>query len=264
MASGEGAGRYLSGTDEPNQRCHRSVAGWFSGTGAEVTNLACSRANINHLLEPQSHPEYNAQPEPAQLNAASGRDPDLTVVMLGGNDVRFAEIFNACVLSDDDCTADPAFTSRALRSAEGLPGRLAGAYRRVVDRLQGSVVLVPAYPRFFGEVTPDCGRISPAEASFARELIVAVNSSIRAAAEEAALTHPSVHYVQATEDALAGHGACDADPYVHTVLPTALIDAARENSAAQELLHPNADGYAQLTRTLVEWLASNPSVTNSQ
>lgn len=260
LASGEGAGTYLNGSDEPHQRCHRSAAGWFAGTRAMVTNMACSRAVIRNLTEPQSHPEYNRRPEPAQLGAASSAAADAALVMLGGNDVRFAEIFNACVLSNDDCASDPVFTSEALRSAGNLSASLAGAYRRVADRFDDKVVLVPAYPNVFGELAGDCGRISPEEASFARALTVSLNSSIRTAAGEAALTHPSVHYVEATEEALAGHGACDPAPYVHTVLPTALIGAAQEHGGAQELLHPNAAGYAQLTRTLSKWVSNNPSV----
>lgn len=260
LAAGDGAGTYLNGTDEPRQRCHRSASGWFAGTAAEVTNLGCSRAIIRHLTATQADPEYNARPEAAQLDAASGLLPDVTLVMLGGNDIGFARIFNQCVLSDADCTADPEFTALARGSAAALPDALAGAYRRVADHVGGTAVLVPAYPQLFGEDTAECGRISAAEAKFATGLITALNDSVRAGAEKAAKTHPAVRFVPATEAALSGHGACDPDPYVHTVLPTALIGAYQEPSAAQELLHPNAAGYGSLTEALAGWLASNPSV----
>ncbi|HJW00582.1 MAG TPA: GDSL-type esterase/lipase family protein [Arthrobacter sp.] len=263
LAAGEGGSNYLNGTDEPHQRCHRSAAGWFAGTAAEITNLGCSRAIIRNLTAPQTDPEYNARPEPAQLEAASGRMTDITLVMLGGNDIRFAEIFNQCVLSDADCTADPAFRSRALSTAEALSDSLAGAYLRVAEHVGGTAVLVPAYPRLFGDATAGCGRISPAEAKFATDLITALNHSVRTGAEAAAETHPAVRFVPATEAAFSGHGACDLDPYVHTVLPTALIGAVQEPSAAQELLHPNAAGYAKLTEALAGWLAANPSVIST-
>ncbi|WP_426987699.1 GDSL-type esterase/lipase family protein [Pseudarthrobacter sp. Y6] len=264
LAAGEGAGSYFSGTDQPHQRCHRSAAGWFSGTAADVTNAGCSRAIIRNLDSGQQHAEFNARAEPAQFEATSAETPDITLVMLGGNDIRFAEIFNECVLSDADCTSDGAFTSGALRSAGALTDALAGAYRRVADRVDGKTVLAPAYPQLLGEgASGGCGRISPAEAIFARALIAALNDSVRAAAEEAAKTYADIRFVPATEDALAGHGACDPEPYVHTVLPTALIDAAHKQSAAQELLHPNADGYVRLTESLTGWLASNPSIVTT-
>jgi lysophospholipase L1-like esterase len=260
LAAGEGGGSYFTGTNELHQRCHRSAAGWFSETAAEVTNAACSRAIIRDLDWPQQHPEYNARAESPQLDAVAGNPAGFTLVMLGGNDIRFAEIFNECVLSDAECTADPAFTAAALRTAEAVSGDLAGAYRRVASKTGGNV-LIPAYPQLFGADTGECGRISPTEAAFARELTAALNNAARRAAEDASATHPGIHFVPATEDALEGHGACDQQPYVHTVLPTALIDAAQQYSPAQELLHPTAAGYGRLTEALTSWLASNPSIT---
>jgi lysophospholipase L1-like esterase len=259
LAAGEGGGSYFTGTDEPHQRCHRSAGGWFSETAAEVTNAACSRAIIRDLNSPQQHPEYNARAESPQLDAVAGNPAGFTLVMLGGNDIRFAEIFNECVLSDAECTADPAFTAAALRSAEAVSGDLAEAYRRVASK-SGGTVLIPAYPQLFGADDGACGRISPAEAAFARELTAALNNAARRAAEDASAAHPAIHFVPATEHALEGHGACDQQPYVHTVLPTALIGAAQQHSAAQELLHPTAAGYGRLTEALTSWLASNPSI----
>ena len=260
LAAGEGGRSYLNGTDQPHQRCHRSAAGWFAGTAADVTNLGCSRATTWHLTSAQMDPAYNARPEAAQLEAASGENPDITLVMVGGNDIRFAEIFNECVLSEQDCTANPEFTVQALRAAEALPRTLTGAYRTVAAGTGNGAVLVPAYPQLFTGTAADCGRISPAEAAFATELTGTLNRSIRTAAEQAAAGGAAVQFVPDTEHALSGHGACDPDPYVHTVLPTALIDAAQEESAAQELLHPTSAGYSKLTEALAQWLASNVSV----
>jgi lysophospholipase L1-like esterase len=263
LAAGEGGGSYFTGTNEPHQRCHRSAAGWFSETAAEVTNAACSRAIIQNLTSPQQHPEFNARAESPQLDAVADNPAGFTLVMLGGNDIRFAEIFNQCVLSDAECTSDRAFTAAALRSAEAVAGDLAGAYRRVASK-SGGIVLIPAYPQLFGADTGECGRISPAEADFARELTAALNNSARRAVEDASATHPGIHFVPFTADALEGHGACDRQPYVHTVLPTALIDAAQQHSAAQELLHPTAAGYARLTEALTSWLANNPPIPGTE
>lgn len=263
LAAGEGGGQYLTGTDEPHQRCHRSAAGWFAGTAAKITNLACSRAIIGSLTAPQSHPDHNARPEPPQLHAAAGRPRTLTLVMLGGNDIGFAAIFNQCVLADADCAWDPAFTGGAIRSAGQLSASLSEAYRTVADHVGGSTVLVPAYPQLFGAATADCGRISPAEADFGKELTAALNRSVREGAEDAAQTYPAIHFVPTTETALAGHGACDPDPYVHTVLPTALLGAVQAPSAAQELLHPTAAGYGRLTEALRGWLADNPAIVTT-
>lgn len=255
FAAGEGGGKYLTGTDELYQRCHRSAAGLFAGTGAEVTNLGCSRATTENLLGPQQHPEYNVRAEPGQLLAAArGRTTDLTVVFVGGNNIRFADIFNRCVLSEDDCTSDSAFTKRALLAAESIQPTLSRSYREVAAALGGQV-LVPAYPQLFGTSSGECGRISPAEAAFARELISALNLSISKGVEAAASTQPDVRFIPDTEGALSGHGACDPEPFVHSVLPTSLIHAAQEHGAGQELLHPTAAGYGKLTEAITRWLA---------
>ncbi|MFF1881305.1 SGNH/GDSL hydrolase family protein [Pseudarthrobacter sp. NPDC058196] len=252
LAAGEGAGNYFNGTDEPHQRCHRSASGWFAGTGADISNVACSRAIVRNLQSPQQSSDFNARAEAAQLDAMSGQSPDVTVVMLGGNDIRFADIFNQCVLSDADCTADLSFTAGALQSAESVSGSLAGAYRNVAARAAGKPVLVPAYPQLFDAVVGDCGRISPAEAGFARQLTATLNASAQRAAQEASMTYPQIRFIADTENALEGHGACDAQPYVHTVLPASLLSAAQEQSAAQELLHPTAEGYKRLTEAVIK------------
>ena len=266
LAAGEGAGSYLTGTDEPHQRCHRSATALFSGTGADVINVGCSRAIIRNLAAPQQHSEYNARAEPAQLAAGAaalaGRTADITVVMVGGNDIRFAEIFNMCVLSDEDCSANSLFTAQAIQAAEGLSARLGGVYRDVAAAADGKTVLVPAYPQLFSESGPECGRISSAEAAFARGLTAGLNRAIRQAAQEAAAAFPGVRFVPDTVAALSGHGACDPDPFVHSVLPTSLIGAVQAPGAAQELLHPTAAGYGKLTEAISRWLAVNPSVTN--
>lgn len=261
LAAGEGGGKYLTGTDELYQRCHRSAAGLFAGTGAEVTNLGCSRATTENLVAPQQHPEYNLRAEPGQLLAAGrGRAADWIVVFVGGNNIRFADIFNRCVLSEDDCTADSAFTRQALLGAESVQSTLSRSYGEVAAALGGQV-LVPAYPQLFGTSDGDCGRVSPAEAAFARELISALNLSIRKGVEAAASTHANVRFIPDTEDALSGHGACDPEPFVHTVLPTSLISAAQEHGAGQELLHPTAAGYSRLTQAITRWLAKPAAST---
>lgn len=258
LAAGEGGGSYLTGTDEPRQRCHRSAAGLFAATGADVFNLACSRATTRHLTRPQQDPYFNERAEPPQLSALPAASVHATVVMVGGNDIRFAEIFSRCILADQDCTADPGFTSRAIDTARDLVPALEEAYRKVAAAGDGRV-LVPAYPQMFGEPGADCGRIGPAEARFARELTATLNGSIQQGAENAAAAFPKISYIGATEHALSGKGACDPEPLVHTVLPTALMGAAKESSRGQELLHPTAAGYRRLTEVLAGWLDGPPA-----
>ncbi|MBD1541880.1 SGNH/GDSL hydrolase family protein [Arthrobacter sp. IA7] len=259
LAAGEGAGAYLTGTDVPGRRCHRSSAALFSGTGAVVTNAACSRAIAAHLTAPQEDEVYNVQPEPPQLSVLGTEVADITVIMVGGNDIRFAEIFNECVLAEADCTSAPGFVSRALAAAKALPGKLAEAYRQVASASPGSVVLVPAYPQLLGNETSGCGRISSSEAVFARNLTVALNSSIREAARSASAGGRTVHFIPDTAGSLAGHGACDPQPFVHTVRPTALMGTAQNPGKAQELLHPTATGYRDLTKALTQWLDTHPA-----
>lgn len=254
FAGGEGGGRYLTGTDEPGQRCHRSSVGLLSGSGAVITNLACSRATTHNLTRPQQDADFNVRAEPRQLSLVP-EFTDIAVVMVGGNDIRFAEIFFQCVVSDADCAATPGFTARALNDAENLAPELANAYRKVAAAIGGGEVLVPAYPQMFSGHAAECGRMSAAEAAFARDLTAALNRSVRRGAEAAAADLLPVRYVESTEDALAGHGACDPEPYVHSVLPTALIRSARESAGGQELLHPTAAGYRRMTEATIDWLA---------
>lgn len=259
LAAGEGAGSYLTGTDVPGRRCHRSSAALFSGTGVVVRNAACSRARAIHLTAPQEDEVYNVHPEPPQLSAFAPGSVDVIVVMVGGNDIRFTEIFNQCVLEETDCTSTPGFISRALDAAKDLPPKLAGTYSGVASAAPGSIVVVPAYPQLLGNETSGCGRISSSEAVFARNLTAALNNSIREAAASASGGDRNVHFVPDTAESLAGHGACDPQPFVHTVRPTALIGAAQDPGKAQELLHPTATGYRHLTQALTRWLEAHPA-----
>ena len=256
LAAGEGAGAYLTGTDQPGHLCHRSGEGLFAGTGAEVINVACSRARTEDLTSGQYDFVYNNPAEAPQLVAAAGPKPDATVVFLGANDIGFADIFNRCVLDSADCTSDTRFTGQAKERATEVRGDLERAYKEIGATVGGRI-LVPAYPQMF-TTKGSCGQLSAAESAFAEQLTLTLNQSIRQAAEAASHQYPGVQFVPSTEAAFAGRGACDTDPLVHTVRSTTLLSVAQQQLEGQELLHPSAEGYRALTIILQSTITAKP------
>ena len=117
-----GAGNTIVPAQWQNRRCHRSAhagqvraAQWLEEVDphSSVTfiHLACSGARVQRgLLREYLGIEPDGPPFPPQLDRvaelAAGREIDALVISIGGNDVNFSSLIEACILGED-CHQSP-------------------------------------------------------------------------------------------------------------------------------------------------------------
>ncbi|MCC9175408.1 SGNH/GDSL hydrolase family protein [Arthrobacter sp. zg-Y179] len=265
FAAGEGAGDYQPAVSGGGDSCHRSLhppaAELFAPQN--IANLACSRATTGHLtaqqrlavLDPGAGPATDPGTVPAQLEQLQGFEPTLVVLSVGGNNLDFAGILQACLLETTPCSDDPKLVAHAAEQLSALEADLVDAYASVATAVPAPVLVLP-YPQLFDEPDGDCGRLSTEEQRFGRDLIDDLNAVIRSAVDTSSF--PNVYYVDAVEQALAGHGACSPEPFVHAADLSGLLRAADSFTANQELLHPTDAGYRAMTAELVRWATEHP------
>ncbi|MET4060215.1 lysophospholipase L1-like esterase [Arthrobacter sp. UYP6] len=257
FAAGEGAGSYQPVGGVAESLCHRSAAALFADAAGStvVHNFACSRARVSSLGAAQPMPGHGPAGIPAQLEQLGGLRPDLVVLYIGGNDVGFAGLLQACIAETEPCGGDPTLLQSTERTLRELRAPLARLYTAVGTAVQAPVLVLP-YPQLFDTAQGACGRLSPNEQSLGLEVTDALNSTIEQSVEAAG--QPNVRYVDALEDSFALRGACGDDPLVVTARLGPLLNAAASESAAQEVLHPTQEGYRVLTGDLLRWMEEHP------
>jgi hypothetical protein len=127
--SGESAGNYETGTDQPGNYCHRSRNALIHETaipGVTVTlNLACSGAKAVNLYIGGS-PQYNEPPQSVKLASAASRyRVRMVIVEVGANDdPAFGRVATNCVTAYVFQTTGCRFTEGptwAARVAAAMP-----------------------------------------------------------------------------------------------------------------------------------------------
>lgn len=281
FAAGEGAGSYEPVNGVAESRCHRSTESLAAaaqgnrtggaanlgrtgrtgssaadGSGIVVHNFACSRARISALETAQQVEGHGSGGVPAQLEQMAGVRPDLVLLYIGGNDLGFADLLQACVAETEPCGQDPALREATGQRLLELRPELEDMYRKLGAAARSPVLVLP-YPRMFDLGAEDCGRLTSGELAFGLEITDALNGAIEQSVLGAGL--PNVRYVDALEDSFAQRGACSPDPLVKTVRIGPLLGAASSAAASQEILHPTAEGYRALTADLLQWLEDHPA-----
>ena len=272
-SSGEGAGDYLPGTDQPDNRCHRSLhttaVSLFGDDRVEI--LACSGAVIENLYQAQAGREGTR----AQLVALDelGDPPHLALMTIGGNDAGFADLVRRCLLPGD-CTSDHGWVSGVLRDVELLGPRLERAYVDVAEAVasanDGARVAVLAYPGVLPHRgSQACTGFSADEIVFANQVVRALNDTAEQAVVRARQRGADVLFVPNTSQAvLPSNTACHPEPYVVSVDLLVAAGALVRDGAGwllpgdgtarrNELLHPNVDGYRAMTHALTAWSESH-------
>lgn len=255
IAAGEGGRNYLAGTDRPEERCHRSANGLGPSLFgvANVVNVACSRSKIADFYDAPAESDWTRNPPDAQLAQLRAADPDVALVIVGANDIGFPHLLDQCVLVQPDCSLDEGLAAGTQERIASLGAALEVLYRDVRGAVAGQI-WIPAYPDLLNG-TGDCGRITGSERLFGGSVVAALNVQIQQAVERVNDKIPEqerLTFIAGTATALDGHGVCSPDPWVHSVGTTGLLEAAGNQSRAQELLHPTAVGYSSLTRALAD------------
>lgn len=258
LAAGDGAGSYAPENREPGYACHRSTRGILAGVmPAERRGVvACSRATVADFEGTVAHLLPGAQEPANQLVAIRDQRPDTVLLLVGANDIGFAQLLDDCLVREDfDCSTDSALTLRTGGLLEELKPQLVTLYTRLLD-VSPAMLIIPAYPDLLNGVGT-CGRINGAERAYGRSVISELNSVIATAVEQVQREHREgdrLGFVPETEQALDGHGPCSEDAWINPYGVVSLLDAAGSSARGQEILHPTATGYAALTRVLIPHL----------
>ena len=177
----------------------------------------------------------------------------------------------------DDVTALPADLRRSYRAVEDA----LNSPEALEERGAPAPLIVMAYPSLMPINAPARGRCSvplgPSEMAFAQRVVQALNTTIALVVEELRDEGRPVYFVQDVEDAFQPDGTyCDPNPYVNLLDADAIAYRLSVGTAAnipvadllvpfpddptlrgmQEMLHPNAQGYAAMTAALLRWTAS--------
>jgi len=160
-----------SGTGEQIARCHRSKsAEAYVGGGLSGLNLACSGATTATSTGTYFKPGidfyddgagHRGQAAMLQTFAAS-HNVQMVVVSIGGNDFKFADIVQSCVVdflysptwAKDYCNDDSSVTKNfTAANVAAVRARIAGAFRNVQTAMRASgyadsqwTLLVQTYP----------------------------------------------------------------------------------------------------------------------
>jgi lysophospholipase L1-like esterase len=172
-ASGEGLSPYEAGTDVasgPQQnQCHRSATQAYADLSPpvvlpDVTDRAfwaCAGATVGDMEEvpPQSGPDEQYG-QVAQLSTV-GATTEWITLSIGGNDVGFSAITDACIEAVVNGSVDrfsPVACSEQLATSEGelaaLEISLESLYGQLLTRAPTARLVVVGYPRVFPAAYP--------------------------------------------------------------------------------------------------------------
>jgi lysophospholipase L1-like esterase len=167
-SSGEGLAPYTRGSDEPDNRCHRSDKAYgaraASELGFDVVNRACSGAVIEDMW--RDDPDNAGEIAQMRGTEALGAQ-DAIAMTIGGNDAGWVELLTSCAIVDlpagqryapdlSDCQRRK--DDRAA-TVDRVVGRLGPLYRAILDSTPAQVNVLlypPMMPVRSPDATADC------------------------------------------------------------------------------------------------------------
>jgi lysophospholipase L1-like esterase len=226
FSSGEGAPPY-----EPTPAdCRRSALAWprlldaSSSAIGPVDLRACSGAKTQFLTVP-----WSSRGLPPQIPDAPDSTVELVTVTIGGGDVGFGDIVEACFVGACPSPTDPAFVAK-LATLESV--LVSSVHPALAEAYPAATILHVGYPRLTpppGDPVGACLWLSPADQVAAAAIVDAIDDTIEAAAGQSA----EVAYVDVT-DAFADHELCTSSPWVVPLLSP--LSRAHPNAAGQRAL----------------------------
>jgi len=213
-------------------------------TGAQLTDVSCSGARTRDFAAPQA---VQGGENPPQYDAL-GTGTQLVTVGIGGNDIGFSEIVQACVSPTPFGT--PCRDRYTQSSHDELEARIDDVGDRLDDvldevhrRAPAARVLLVGYPSVLPAEGPGCYPVvpyTPGDVEYLRGVLDHLNGEIADAASEGGAT-----YVD-TRTPTLGHDVCavPGERWIEGLVPTA--------PAAP--VHPNALGSAAMSRAVLATL----------
>ena len=296
-SSGEGAGSYDDANDRASSAyaCHRSASAYgrmlfsssesapFGKASQQVSMLACSGAETSHLNAYQHI--YGTTPQLTQLHDLTEGEspPDLVLLTVGGNDARFSDFINGCVLSgwltngDNPCKTTPGTSATPdvlpYLTSSTLLTNLQARYAdidailnapKVIARRGGRIGQIVVLP--YVSPLPPSERlrdgcflgIADWELSMAQHYLDKVNGAVSAAVQAKRAEGTPIHLVEPVRTAFQdGFTMCDNPTAVKVdkVFLRTLRDLSGRDDYRykQELMHPNALGQRLVAQALIEW-----------
>lgn len=246
------------------------------------TSFACSGS----VIEPEAG-SLTTNVSPAQTLLGNGGlngqlyavDPgrntpvDALTISIGGNDINFHTVVEACMVPLNSCSTDPTINAMVTGSLDLLPGELGDLIKAVNARTDIDNVFLTEYPDpTTGPYGAWCGAggpypgfggldfISQADAIWASEHVIqplnaALQSAVGVANARRGPGSPVWHYLSGMYNAFYGHGYCtgsnssilfDTSPnaaaaaiprYVNT-----LLDSEASQGDENGTMHPNDAG----------------------
>jgi lysophospholipase L1-like esterase len=252
FSAGEGNSPYDRGTENG---CHRSSKAFPRLIDPRVVHRACTGATIDDVREGG---QFGERP---QLDAL-GPGVTLVTITIGGNDIRFREIAEAC-FGPGDCVRQ--YNGGTLeddidRRISQLP--LTDLYAQIADEAPNARILIVSYPVFIPEVGPDdpnpcadeawvsprASWISVKELQWMRAKIERLNDKIRESVRAADSLPRNVEYVDASM-AFEGKELCADGSWMQ---PPVSIKIWTDPTS----LHPTEDGQEAIKRVVSQKLAS--------
>lgn len=266
--SGEGAFGYEAGTDTDTNKCHRSTFAYAPKLVRDgVVDLdldfgACSGAVIPDLSVSASPEDPPYDDGISQLDRL-GQDTKLVTIGIGGNDVEFAAVLEACIIetivvglrSCESVSGDRvAGNIQLLAEPDPVTGldKLQTVYDEVRRRAPYARILVVGYPRFYVEGgaydSPfGCSGVRMSDQRWINEQIEVFDELIGASARSAGAEYVNVY------DTPAGHELCSGNEEFMQGL-----------RMPPEAYHPNVLGHTLLAQTIARTLRSpRPGTTYS-
>lgn len=215
--SGEGASEFFEGTNSvggAHNECRRAPTAYPYLVAVELDMgldfFACSGAKTIDILSrpqmpdsPESVPGGLAQLATLDAFTEAQKDSiDAVLVSIGGNDVGFSTIVQACLLPRDCNEREDEW----IANVKKLKSQLVTTYTAIREKLPDTPIFAMPYPSVAGD--SECGLgLQEAEHQFVVRFIAALDEQIEIAATEA-----GVHYFGGSMGAFAGHLLCDDDP----------------------------------------------------
>ncbi|WP_165070072.1 SGNH/GDSL hydrolase family protein [Marisediminicola senii] len=232
-----------------------------AGLGLRLTDVTCSGATTQHVAVTSQ--DTGAGVAPRQLDALSA-DTDIVTITIGGNDLGFATIANACTAASADgpLVADPTLAncSTSPDAALLLPA-LEGVVRPAIAATLAAVgqaapnaqVFVLGYQSLFPDAasTPAAGCFTPlgtpnsvpftdVDVPWLHQLEGSLDAVIQSEAAAAGYDYVPT-FADSTDNSTC---ALEGERYVNGIT----VVSAEPFALAPGALHPNATGIAAMTR----------------
>lgn len=181
-----------------------------------VANESCSGAITTDIYAVEA--EFGLPAQAALLTP----ETDLVTITIGGNDVGFAEVAEACAVNPGLTACGDAIEDALVNAEESLPAGLLTAFSTIRAEAPYAHVVVLGYPQL---LSPQFGTFgtSTQGAIALNSATVQLNTLI-----EGAATGFGFQYVDVTQE-FRNHGVGSPDPWIH--------------SEGQVVFHPTAEGY---------------------